>query len=96
MNLDKIFIISLDGDKPELQNKVLENLQKLNFATQTGYEIFPAWNGHEQGVPQGYGVYSKWNLGDNTWIGGREMLFQVKLDVWYLILKYGRGLYLKV
>ena len=67
MNLDKIFIISLDGDKPELQNKVLENLQKLNFATQTGYEIFPAWNGHEQGVPQGYGVYSKWNLGDNTW-----------------------------
>ena len=67
MNLDKIFIISLDGDKPNLQNKVLENLQELNFATQTGYEIFPAWNGHTQGIPEGYGVYGKWNLGDNTW-----------------------------
>ncbi len=67
MNLDKIFIISLDGDKIPLQNKVLENLQELNFATQTGYEIFPAWNGHTQGIPEGYGVYENWNLGDNTW-----------------------------
>ena len=67
MNIDKIYIISLDGDKPEMQTKVLNGLQKLNFATQTGYEIHPAWNGHEQGVPEGYGAYSKWNLGESTW-----------------------------
>jgi GR25 family glycosyltransferase involved in LPS biosynthesis len=67
MKIDKIYVVSLDGDKPEVQNKVLEGLQKLNFDGSTGYEIHPAWNGHEQGIPEGYGVYSKWNLGDQTW-----------------------------
>jgi GR25 family glycosyltransferase involved in LPS biosynthesis len=67
MKIDKIYVISLDGDKPKVQNKVLEGLQKLNFDGSTGYEIHPAWNGHIQGIPEGYGVYSKWNLGDETW-----------------------------
>jgi GR25 family glycosyltransferase involved in LPS biosynthesis len=66
MKIDKIYIVSLDGEKPEMQNKVLDGLQTLNFEGPTGYEIHPAWNGHTQGVPEGYGVYEKWNLGDNT------------------------------
>jgi GR25 family glycosyltransferase involved in LPS biosynthesis len=67
MNIDKIYIISLDGAKPEMQNRTLSGLQKLNFSNQTGYEIHPAWNGVEYGAPEGYAAYSKWNLGENTW-----------------------------
>ena len=66
MKIDKIYIVSLDGEKPEMQNKVLDSLQKLNFDGPTGYEIHPAWNGHTQGIPEGYSVYDKWNLGDKT------------------------------
>ena len=53
MNIDKIYVISLDGGKPEMQDRTLKGLQRLKFATQTGYEIHPAWNGVEKGAPEG-------------------------------------------
>jgi GR25 family glycosyltransferase involved in LPS biosynthesis len=67
MNIDKIYVISLDGQDPKMQKKTLKGLQDLNFLNQTGYEIHPAWNGIKDGTPAGYAPYSKWNLGDNTW-----------------------------
>lgn len=67
MNIDKIYVISLDGQDPKMQEKTLKGLQDLNFSTQTGYEIHPAWNGVEKGTPAGYAAYSKWNLGEDTW-----------------------------
>ena len=67
MNIDKIYVISLDGQDAEMQNKTLKGLQYLNFSNQTGYEIHPAWNGVEKGAPKGYAAYKKWNLGKDTW-----------------------------
>ncbi len=66
MNIDKIYVISLDGQKKDMQDRTLDGLQKLNFANQTGYEIHPAWNGVKDGAPEGYAAYSKWKL-DDTW-----------------------------
>ena len=66
MNIDKIYVISLDGKKKDMQDRTLDGLQKLNFANQTGYEIHPAWNGVKNGTPEGYAAYSKWKL-DDTW-----------------------------
>ena len=54
MKIDKIYCISLDAGVPELQSKVLANLQALGFEKSTGYEIMQAWNGREDGVPEGY------------------------------------------
>jgi GR25 family glycosyltransferase involved in LPS biosynthesis len=67
MNIDKIYVISLDGKKSDMQDRTLKGLQKLNFANSTGYEIHPAWDGVKDGIPEGYSVYSKWNLGEDTW-----------------------------
>ena len=67
MNIDKIYIISLDGQDAKMQERTLKGLQHLNFSNQTGYEIHNAWNGVENGAPKGYKAYSKWNLGDKTW-----------------------------
>ena len=67
MNIDKIYIISLDGAKPEMQDRTLKGLQKLNFSKSTGYEIHPAWNGIKDGAPEGFAAYDKWNLGEDTW-----------------------------
>lgn len=66
MDIDKIYIISLNPEDSEIQSKTLKNLQSLNFKKQTGYEIFPAWNGHTLGIPEGYSVYPFWNQGKDT------------------------------
>lgn len=97
MNIDKIYIISLDSKDGEVQNKVIEGLQKLNFAGKTGYEIFPAWDGHALGAPAGYGVYSKWNLNENTWndwwkrdvLPGEIGCMVSHIKIWERIVKEG-------
>ena len=61
MNIDKIYIISLNPHDEAVQAKVLEGLQKLNFDGPTGYEIHHAHDGHTKGVLDGYAPYSKWN-----------------------------------
>ena len=66
MDIDKIYIISLDYANEKLQAKVLKGLSKLNFSKSTGYEIHRAWNGHTKGTAPGYDVYSKWNMGSAT------------------------------
>ena len=67
MKIDKIYIISLDSHKEKMQSETIEKLQRLNLASKTGYEIYPAWNGHKEGLPEGYAAYSKWNLGEDNW-----------------------------
>lgn len=66
MEIDKIYVISLDGQVPELQQKILKNLQTLNFESTTSCGVYPAWDGKNQGVPEGYSVYKNWQLED-TW-----------------------------
>ncbi len=69
MKIDKIYCISLDAGDEKLQKKVLNNLQALDFEKSTGYEIVQAWNGREDGIPEGYAAYDKWQQPDswNSW-----------------------------
>ena len=96
MNIDKIYVISLDSQDPEMQDKTLKGLQKLNFANSTGYEIHPAWNGIKDGAPAGYAAYSKWKLEDtwNDWwkrevIPGEVGCMVSHIKVWERIVAEG-------
>lgn len=96
MNINQIFIISLDSKDAELQMKVSENLRKLNFANKTSYEIVQAWNGKEDGVPPGYDVYNKWKIKDswNSWwkrdvLPGEVGCMVSHIKLWERIVKEG-------
>lgn len=97
MNIDKIYIISLNPHDEAVQAKALEGLQKLNFDGPTGYEIHQAHDGHTKGVLDGYAPYSKWNLGDKTenewWrrdlLPGEIGCMTSHIKVWERIVKEG-------
>ena len=69
MNVDKIYVISLDSQDVAAQSKIIEKLGDLNLAQKTGYEIFQAWNGKQDGIPSDMRPYPNWKLEDswNAW-----------------------------
>jgi GR25 family glycosyltransferase involved in LPS biosynthesis len=69
MNIDKIYIISLDSNDATAQSKIVSKLNNLDLSQKTSYEIFQAWNGKKDGVPSDMRPYSSWKLEDswNSW-----------------------------
>ena len=67
MQIDKIYIISLDGDKPEAQQIIKDKLDDLGLENSTPFEIVKGFDGRSGTIPEGFNTYANWNLGDNTW-----------------------------
>ena len=96
MKIDKIYCISLDAGDPELQAKVLANLQALNFEKSTGYEIVQAYDGRKNGVPEGMAAYENWQQPDswNSWwsrplLPGEIGCMVSHIDIWQKIVDEG-------
>ncbi len=96
MKIDKIYVITLDSQDVAMQKKTSANLQRLNFAGKTGYELHPAWNGNENGTPEGYSAYKGWNLKDswNAWwkrdiLPGEIGCMSSHIHVWERIVAEG-------
>ena len=66
MQVDKIYIITLDGNDEPTIKKITSKLNKLGLEGPTGYEIIQGHNGHIEKLPHGFGNYSNWNLGSAT------------------------------
>jgi GR25 family glycosyltransferase involved in LPS biosynthesis len=67
MRVDKIYVICLDGDKPEKQEEIASKLDALNLEGSTPFEIVKAFDGRDGVMPEGCRAYPGWNLGENTW-----------------------------
>lgn len=67
MKIDKIYIISLEAGNPEVQRHIAKKLDDMYLPYPVGYEIVQGFDGRSEKLPNGYGLYSQWNLGDNTW-----------------------------
>ena len=67
MQIDKIYVISLDADKPEAIDKIIKKIDALNIPYSIAWEILPAFDGRSGDLPSGYSVYDNWNLGEATW-----------------------------
>ena len=66
MQVDKIYIISLEANNKEEVSKIVNNLGDLGLEGPTDYEIVQGHNGHTLELPVGYNAYSNWNLRGNT------------------------------
>lgn len=70
MQVDKIYIISLAASEAAAINTITGNLSQLGLEGPTDYEIVQGHNGWKEDLPEGYNVYSNWNLGaasSNEW-----------------------------
>lgn len=67
MNIDKIYIISLEAGNPEVQRHIAQKLDDMLLPYPVGFEIVQGFDGRLEKLPEGYGVYANWNLGDATW-----------------------------
>lgn len=67
MLVDKIYIISLGADIPEVQEDILKRLDGLGLESRTNFEIVSAFDGRGGEIPTGFSIYSNWDLGDSTW-----------------------------
>ena len=52
MQIDKIYIISLDGDKPEAQQIIKDKLDALGLEVSTPFEIIKAFDGRSGLIPE--------------------------------------------
>jgi GR25 family glycosyltransferase involved in LPS biosynthesis len=66
MQVDKIYIISLEANNKEEVSKIVNKLGDLGLEGPTDYEIVQGHNGHTLELPVGYNAYSNWNLSSNT------------------------------
>ena len=76
MQIDKIYIISLEALKPEKIQDLFQRLHKFELPPGIPYEIVPAYNGKLHPLPMDIAPYSGWNLGpevENDW-WNRDML----------------------
>ena len=63
MQVDKIYIISLEANNKEEVSKLVNKLGDLGLEGPTDYEIVQGHNGHGKKICHiGYNVYSNWNL----------------------------------
>ena len=67
MKIDKIYIISLKAGDPETQKHIAKKLDDMYLPYPVGYEIVQGFDGKSEILPNGYGLYSNWNLGSATW-----------------------------
>ena len=67
MHIDKIYIISLNGDDPSEQFKISEKLEGLGLSKSTPYQIVKAFDARGGDIPDGFRAYPNWDLGQDTW-----------------------------
>lgn len=70
MKLEHIYIISLDADKKEYYDHVLNELNELNLSSRAGFTIMPAFDGRQGDIPKDFEVYKDWDRGPeepNAW-----------------------------
>jgi len=67
MNIEKIYIISLEANNREAQLSIVERIDALNMPYPVAWEIVPAFDGRSGQILDGYSPLETWNLGDQTW-----------------------------
>ena len=69
MNINQIYVISLEAGKEEVQQRVLEGLNACDFGSATPYELMQAFDGRSGDIPEGMASYAGWKLEDswNEW-----------------------------
>lgn len=65
MNIEKIYIISLNAEDPKLHKEIENKLAAFNFLSRTNYEIVQAFDGRTGDIPDGWNVYNGWQLDKN-------------------------------
>lgn len=65
MELEKIYIISLNAEDLEVQKDIQSRLAACDFLSQTPYEIIRGFNGRHGGIPKGWSIYDGWQLDKN-------------------------------
>ena len=66
MNIDKIYIISLQAGDHTEQKRLADKLESLGLRNPTGFEVVQGFNGKTDITPHGHSIYPKWNLGNAT------------------------------
>jgi len=66
MNIDKIYIISLQAGDHTEQKRLADKLESLGLRNPTGFEVVQGFNGKTDITPHGHSTYPKWNLGNAT------------------------------
>lgn len=92
--IDKIYVIHLNPSYDI--EETYERLSNIGVPEGTPYEIVQAFNGHTNKLPEGYGLYSGWNLkssGYKWWdrhiLPGEAGCAVSHIQVWEQILKEG-------
>ena len=67
MRIEKIYVISLDANKVEAQQRIVEKIDSLKMPYTVKWEIVPAFDGRSGDLLPGHSTLNNWNLGDNTW-----------------------------
>jgi len=92
--IDKIYVIHLDPES--VFDSMYERLTSLGAPEGTPYEIVKAFDGRVNKLPEGYGVYSGWNLknsGNDWWdrdvLPGEVGCVISHIKVWHKMLEDG-------
>ena len=62
MELNKIYVISLNAADPAVQEEIANRLNACMFTRETGYEIVQAFDGRNGDIADGYNVYTGWQV----------------------------------
>lgn len=92
--IDKIYVIHLDPE--HVFDSMYERLSGLGVPEGTSYEIIRAFDGRVNKLPEGYGLYSGWNLknsGNDWWdrdvLPGEAGCMVSHIMVWHKMLEDG-------
>ena len=72
MEINQIYVISMDATNPAVQQRIQAKLDSCSFLQGTSFEIVQGYNSEESGLPEGYSVYDKWNVGKDHELGWNE------------------------
>lgn len=67
MQIDKVYIISLNTHKQGVIENIASKLEGIGLEGPTPYEVITGFNGHVDELPEGYKAYSNWDLGPDHW-----------------------------